>query len=123
MVRAIYEAMAARELDRLFQLLHPDIVVTQDAALPWGGRHVGHEGFSTFGLALTSTIDSAVTTEAMFVADGEVVQFGRTLGTVRANGAPFDVPEVHRWTVRDDQAVTANFAIDTDAMLRAIDAV
>jgi len=60
-VRAIYEAMAARELDRLFQLLHPDIVVTQDAALPW--------------------------------------------------------------TVRDDQAVTANFAIDTDAMLRAIDAV
>ena len=122
-VRAIYEAMAARELDRLFQLLHPDIVVTQDANLPWGGRYVGHQGFSNFALALTSTIDSIVTTDAIFVADGEVVQFGRTRGTVRANGASFDVPEVHRWTVRDDQAVTANFAIDTEAMLRALDAV
>ena len=121
-VRAIYEAMGARDLDRLFQLLHPDIVITQDAVLPWGGRHVGHDGFTNFGLALTSTIDSVVTTEAIFMADGEVVQFGRTRGTVRANGASFDVAEVHRWTVRDDRAVSAHFAIDTEAMLRALDA-
>ena len=41
-VLAIYEAMAARDVDRLFPLLHTDVVVTQDPALPWGGRHVGH---------------------------------------------------------------------------------
>jgi ketosteroid isomerase-like protein len=119
-VRAVYEAMAARDLDRLIQLIHPDCVITQDVALPWGGRYVGHDGFANFGLALTGTIESVVTTEAMFVADDEVIQFGRTSGTVLANGVSFDVPEVHRWTIRDGQAVAAHFAIDTDAMLRAL---
>lgn len=119
-VRAIYEAMAERDLNRLLELIDPECVVTQDPALPWGGRHVGHDGFGQFALTLTGTIDSAVTIEALFAADSEVVQFGRTKGTVRANGATFDIPEVHRWTVRDGRAVSAHFAIDTEAMLRAL---
>ena len=112
--------MAARDIDKLLSLIHPDCVITQDPALPWGGRHIGHDGFAHFGLTLSSTIDSAVTTEAMFVADGEVIQVGRTRGTVRSNGASFDIPEVHRWTIRDGQAVAAHFAIDSEAMLAAI---
>jgi ketosteroid isomerase-like protein len=119
-VRAIYEAMAARDLNRLLELIDPECVVTQDPALPWGGRHVGHDGFGHFALTLTGTIDSAVTIEALFLADSEVVQFGRTKGTVRANGATFDIPEVHRWKVRDGRAVSAHFAIDTEAMLQAL---
>ena len=95
-------------------------MITQDPALPWGGRHVGHEGFATFGATLTGTIDSVVTTDAMFAADDEVVQVGRTRGTVVATGAPFDVAEVHRWTIRDGRAVAAHFAIDTSAMLAAL---
>jgi ketosteroid isomerase-like protein len=112
--------MAARDFDRLFELIDPTFVVTQDPALPWGGRHAGHDGLATFALAPTGAIDSAVTTEALFMADGEVIQCGRTRGTVRANGAAFDLPEVHRWTVQNGQAVTAHFAIDTAAMLDAL---
>ena len=119
-VRAIYAAMAARDTARLFELIDPACVVTQDPALPWGGHHVGHDGFATFGLALTGAIDSAVAIEAVFAADGEVVQCGRTQGTVRANGVAFDIPEVHRWTVRNGKAVAAHFAIDTAAMLEAL---
>jgi len=63
-----------------------------------------------------------VTIEALFAADGEVIQFGRTRGTVRATGTAFDIPEVHRWTVRNGKAVAAHFAIDTQAMLAVIDA-
>jgi uncharacterized protein len=119
-VQAIYAAMGARDYARLFELLDPACQVTQDPALPWGGVHVGHDGFATFGTTLSSTIDSAVTTEAIFSADGEVIQCGRTRGTVRATGAPFDIPEVHRWQVRDGRAVAAHFAIDTAAMLAAL---
>ncbi len=119
-VQAIYAAMAARDVGRLFELLDPEIVVTQDARLPWGGRHVGHEGYATFGLTLTSTIASAVTTDAMFMADDEVIQTGRTKGTVQANGVSFDIPEVHRWSIRDGRAIRAHFAIDTEAMLDAL---
>jgi len=119
-VRAVYAAIAARDLDRIFELLDPAIVITQDQALPWGGTHVGHHGFVEFAARLTGTIDSQVVTDAVFLADGEVVQVGRTQGTVRGSGAPFDVPEVHRWTVRDGKAITAHFAIDTHCMLRAL---
>ena len=119
-VQEIYEAMATRDFDRLFALVDAHVVITQDERLPWGGRYSGHDGLASFALALTGTIDSAVTIEAMFEADGEVIQCGRTRGTVRATGASFDIPEVHRWTVRDGSAVAAHFAIDTTAMLAAL---
>ena len=120
-VRAIYAAMAARDFTRLFELVADDVVVTQDERLPWGGRYVGHDGFATFGVTITSTIDSAVTIDAVFAADDEVIQCGRTKGTVKASGAPFDIPEVHRWRLRDGKAVEAHFAIDTPAMLAVLD--
>ena len=119
-VEAIYVAMAGRDLDRIFELVDPEVVITQDEGLPWGGRHVGHDGFATFALRLTGAIDSAVTTEAIFAADDEVIQCGRTRGRTQATGTSFDVPEVHRWTVRDGKAVAAHFAIDTAAMLEAL---
>ena len=119
-VAAIYEAMAARDFDQIFSLVDPACVVTQDPALPWGGRHEGHDGLAMFALALTGTIDSQVAIEVMFEADGDVIQVGRTRGTVVATGAAFDIPEVHRWTVRDGKAVAAHFSIDTPAMLAVI---
>ena len=120
-VERIYRAMAARDVGALFELIDESCVVTQDERVPWGGRHVGHDGFAHFALTLTGTIDSAVTMLALFEADGDVVQYGRTKGTVKANGAPFDVPEVHRWTIREGRAVAAHFSIDTPAMVRALD--
>jgi len=119
-VREIYEAMAIRDVDRLLVLLDPQLVLTQDSAIPWGGHYVGHEGFATFALTLTSTIDSAVSTDAMFEADGEVIQVGRTRGHVRETGVPFDVAEVHRWTIRDGRATRAHFSIDVPAMLERL---
>jgi ketosteroid isomerase-like protein len=121
-VEAIYEAMAGRDLERLFSFIDPAVVVTQDPSLPWGGRHEGHDGFATFALTLTGTIDSKVTTEAIFSADGDVVQVGRTRGTVVATGAPFDLAEVHRWTIRNGKAVAAHMSIDTPGMLEALGA-
>jgi ketosteroid isomerase-like protein len=119
-VRAIYSAMATRDFDRLFALVDEECVITQDPALPWGGRHVGHDGLGKFAFALTGAIDSAVTHEALFAADGDVVQYGRTRGEARASGKQFDIPEVHRWTIRDGKAVAAHFSIDTPAMLEAL---
>ena len=119
-VREIYDCMATGDLDRLVQLIDEGCVITQDPAVPWGGRFEGHDGFATFALTLTGTITSAVTIEALYACDGDVIQFGRTKGTVNANGAEFDVAEVHRWTLRDGRAVRAHFSIDNEAMLAAI---
>ena len=77
-------------------------------------------GDATFAGRLRGAIESAVATEAIFAADGEVIQVGRTRGTTVADGTAFDIPEVHRWTVRAGRVVAAHFAIDTPAMLAAL---
>lgn len=119
-VEQIYAAMASRDLETLASLLDESCVITQDPALPWGGRHVGHPGFLAFAGALTGAIASAVTTHDLFMADGDVIQVGHTKGTTVAHGKPFDIPEVHRRTIRDGKAVAAHFSIDTPAMLAVL---
>jgi ketosteroid isomerase-like protein len=119
-IEAVYEAMAAGNFGRLFELVDEDCVLTQDARLPWGGRHVGHDGVATFGLRLRESILSEVTTDAMFTADGDVIQVGRTVGTTVTSGTAFNIAEVHRWTVRDGRVVAAHFSIDTPAMMAAL---
>ena len=54
------------------------------------------------------------------MATGDVVQVGRTAGTVRSNGAAFDIPECHIWTVRNGLVVEARFYIDSASMLEAL---
>lgn len=120
-VRQIYEHMDARDFAALFALLDPAVVVTQDDRLPWGGRFEGHDGFAAFGLALRGAIESKVTIDAIFEADGDVFEVGRTRGSVVATGVTFDIAEVHRWTLRDGVAVAAHFAIDTEGMLAALE--
>lgn len=115
-----YEALAARDIGSLFELLDPSAVITQDERLPWGGRWVGHDGFGQFAAALTGAIQSAVTIDAIFEADGKVIEVGRTKGTTVATGTPFDIPEVHTWTARDGRLVEGHFAIDTPAMLAVL---
>ena len=91
-VQQIYVAMAARDLETLAQLVDEACVITQDPALPWGGRHVGHPGFLTFAAALTGSINSAVTTHDLFMADGDVIQVGhrraRRSRTARRSTSP-----------------------------------
>lgn len=121
-VRAIYDAFARRDLDRILELIDPAVVIEQDPALPWGGRFEGHDGFGALSLTLLGLIDSAVTIDSMFQAGDHVVQHGRTAGTVRATGAPFDIAECHVWRIVDGRAVEARYFIDSAAMLEALDA-
>jgi uncharacterized protein len=120
LIQHIYKAFAHQDLEDLLRLVHPDCVVTQDASLPWGGHYVGHDGVTAFALAMIGVIDSSVTVESLFEADGQVIQCGRTKGVVRATGNAFDVPEVHLWTFKEGKVVAAHFAIDTAAMLSAL---
>jgi ketosteroid isomerase-like protein len=67
-VRRVYEAGAAQDLEGLLDLADAACVITQDPSLPWGGRHVGHQGLTAFLSALFGTIDSEASTETLFEA-------------------------------------------------------
>jgi uncharacterized protein len=119
-IQRVYDAMKARDATLMQELFADDIKVRQSPQLPWGGDYEGHDGAFTFFLTLVDHIDSQVTTESMFAAGDHVVQTGRTRGKVRANGASFDVAEVHVWELRDDKVVGFQAYIDTPAMLDAL---
>jgi ketosteroid isomerase-like protein len=119
-IQQLYEAFATEDPARVLELCEPQCVVTQDSALPWGGRHQGFNGLATFAAALGGTIQSVITTDALFAAADRVIQYGRSRGTVLANGATFDVPEVHIWKLRDGKVAAAEFYIDTASMLHAL---
>jgi ketosteroid isomerase-like protein len=119
-IRRVYDAMQARDASAMQELFAEGIEVRQSSELPWGGEYEGHDGAFTFFLNLVDHIESQVTTESMFAAGDHVVQTGRTRGTVRANDASFDVPEVHVWELRDGKVVAFHAYIDTPAMLEAL---
>ena len=122
-VEGIYVAMAERDPAAVMAHLADDVTIYQDPRLPWGGNHVGHDGFIEFALALTGTITSSVRVDELYESDDRhVVQYGHTIGTVNATGAPFDVAEMHLWTIEDGKVVATHFAIDTDSMLAALQA-
>ena len=119
-IRRVYDALAARDASAIQEVFAPDVTIRQTAELPWGGNYEGLDGAFTFFLTLVEHIESQVTTESLFVAGDHVVQTGRTRGTVRANGASFDIPEVHVWELRDGKVVRYQVYIDTPAMLEAL---
>lgn len=119
-IERVYEAFESRDADKLQELFAPDIAISQASELPWGGDYQGHDGAFTFLLKLVEHIESRVTTQSLFAAGDHVLQTGRTRGKVVANGASFDVPEVHVWELRDRKVVRFQAYIDTPAMLDAL---
>jgi uncharacterized protein len=120
-IRRLYDALASRDASVIQEVFAPDVTIRQSPELPWGGEYEGHDGVFTFFLTLVEHIESQVTTDSLFAAGNHVVQTGRTRGTVRANGASFDVPEVHVWELRDGRVVRYEAYIDTPAMLDALE--
>jgi ketosteroid isomerase-like protein len=101
-------------------LADPEIVVAQTELLPWGGTYRGHDGLKAFTAALLGRVDSQVEVGEFIEAGDRVVAIGRTRGSVRGTGTPFDVRVAHVWTLKDGKAVRFEAYIDTPAMLRAL---
>ena len=67
-IQQVYTAFESGDGARVLELCDPECVVTQDPALPWGGRYEGLDGVATFALALGGAIDSNVEVIALFAA-------------------------------------------------------
>jgi len=119
-IERMYELFSIGDIDGVMGLCVPNPVVTQDPALPWGGRFVGRDAVIEFAMKLGGTTDSKISTEHLFAAGDQVVQQGRSTGTVRSTGVAFDVPECHVWTFSGDLIAEGAFYLDSAAMLGAL---
>ena len=119
-VAALYEAFVRRDMPAIQALIDPEATVSQTEQLPWGGQGEGPSGLQSFTQRLLSHVDSRVEVEEYVEAGDDVIAIGRTRGTVRATGAPFDIRAVHVWTVKDGRAVRFHAFINTPEMLRVL---
>lgn len=119
-VSGMYDAISSGDTAAIVARLSPDIHIEQTPDLPWGGVFDGMEGFGRFMRTLREHIASRVAVERIFAAGEDVVVIGRTIGTTKVKGTPFDVAIAHVLTVRDGKVVQARYFIDTPAMLAAL---
>lgn len=120
LVHAVYAAFQQRDLSAISKLLAPDIRIQQTTQLPWGGTYQGLAEFPTFFAKLTEHLDSNLSFDRLLDAGDDVVAIGRTSGTVVKNGAPFDIPVVHVWGVRDGLVSSFQPYIDVALMQVAL---
>ncbi len=121
-VARAYAAHAAGAVADVFAVLSPTIEILQTPALPWGGRHVGHDGARRFFGALAEWLDAKPEVDRFVRAGEDVVAIGNLRGRVRRNARPIDLEIVHVWTVRDGRIERFSAYIDTPAMLEALQA-
>jgi ketosteroid isomerase-like protein len=120
LVQTVYAAFQQRDLSALSRLIAPEIEISQSPELPWGGRYQGLGGLTQFFASLVQHIDSNVELDQLIDAGEHVVAVGRTSGTVLKNKAPFDVPVVHVWGIRDGLVVSFQPYIDVPLMKKSL---
>lgn len=120
LVKAIYAGFEAGDPSVALEHCTEQTTVEQDARLPWGGRYVGRDEVLRFFAKLVTTVDTRLVIDAIFQAGDDVVEIGRSVGTVRDSGVALDVPECHIWTIRDGLIHAATFYLDSEAALAAL---
>lgn len=120
LVRAIYAAGESGDVSSVLELCAEGVIIDQDPRLPWGGHYVGRDGVMEFFVSLTTHVDTTIETDQLFRAGDDVVQHGRSRGTVRSNGAPIDVAECHIWTIRGGLIEAVRFYIESELVLAAL---
>jgi hypothetical protein len=120
LVRRVYDAYAKKDPEAILAPLHDDFEFRQSELVPWGGSYRGREGFVEFLGKITAHVDSVVEIEEIVEAGDHVVVIGRSRGTVKATGRPFDVRAVHVWKLHVGRPLSLDVYLDTPAMAEAL---
>lgn len=116
-MRRIYDAYANRDVEGLLAPLSDDFQITQSDRLPWGGTYKGRDGMMEFIKQISSHVDSVVDVEEMIEAGDHVIMIGRSRGTIKATGQPYEVRLVDICQLRDGQVLRIDIYLDTPALL------
>jgi len=104
-IRRLYQAIAADDLESVIDLLWPDIVVSQSSALPFAGVWRGHDGFRAMGAAIYAAWpDFAVTPRTFLSSNETVIVLTHVVGAV-GGATPLDQLMIELWRVRDGKAI------------------
>ena len=122
-VKRSYDAFARKDLAGVMADMHPEIEWQQAQGLPHGGTYHGldevrHNIFEPLDVEWWDEFSAQP--DEFLDAGGEVVVLGRYRGVAKETGKRLDVPFVHIWTLRGEQAVRFRQFLDTAGWVDAL---
>ena len=119
-----YMAAEAPNFATVAATLHPDCLIRQPEALPYGGEWRGHAGFEAWMQRFRATWSAlSVRDPRVFPTDDGAVVFSRShiYATARGTGRHTDWPLIQQVEVRDELILMLQpFHWDTATMLAAL---
>lgn len=126
LVRRLYPALAAGDLDTLRPLFAESFEAAATEGLPLGigGQHHGFEDTWTgMWLAIGRAFDIRAEPQAWLDGgDGRLLVWGRYTGSARATGLPLDAAFAHLWTAEGGKLVSLQHLTDSALWWNALDA-
>jgi uncharacterized protein len=122
-VRRLFQAVENRDIEPMYEIYAPDIVVTEAVSLPYGGEHRGHEGILEHGLGYLQTwnhlqVDADKRLDPEFVDAGNRVFVCWRQRAHGVDGEQFDTPVVSVYELRDRRVVRSiMYHLDTASLL------
>ena len=126
-VRRLFQSVEERDLETMFELYDPQVVIREASSLPYGGEYKGHEGVVEHGLGYLGTWqpvqqpgDEAL--EPEFLGAGEKVFVRWRQKATAPDGEHVDLPAISEYCVRGGKIVSsAMHHFDTGAILQFLE--
>jgi ketosteroid isomerase-like protein len=122
-VRRLFEAVEAREVEPMYGLYASDVVIYEAPSLPWGGEFRGHHGVLRHGLGYVRTWAPLQTAadrrlDPEFAAEGDRVVVTWRQRAHGRDGWQLDLPAVSAYALACGRIVDARMHhFDTAAIL------
>jgi uncharacterized protein len=121
-IQGIWDAFGNGDLDKAANLFANDAEVVAAEPLPWGGTHVGPDGFRDFADLLNGSFKDfkARPVKVLGSDDNHVTVLARTSGKTQA-GKQLEVDVLWLYQLRDGRVTSAHAFTDTATILEALD--
>ncbi len=120
-IKHLYQAFAAGDLDSVFALLDPCVEWIESDGIPYGGVFQGHEAVLNGVFAkIAAEWDGFTANVDQFIDAGDiVVTLGTDSGTFKATGQKMRASTASIWTLKHGKVVRFRQYIDTLAVVSA----
>ena len=123
-IQQYYDALAARDREKLLSLLHPEIEVIyygQPEMLPWAGKFSGIEGFDSFFKVIAEHLDIVEVQRLNTISnESQVVVQCKGIWKYKKNGAQVHGAMVNVFTLKDQKLRLYEVYADTQAFHSAM---
>ncbi len=122
-VRRLFQTVEERDLETMFELYDPEVVIREAPSLPYGGEYHGHAGVVEHGIGYLGTWypvqgpeDASLDPE--FIDGGDRVFVRWHQRATAPDGEQVDLPAISEYCIQDGKIVSsAMHHFDTAAIL------